>query len=193
MKRDELYDPFAGRAPGPIARRIPWLVLWLGVAGAVLVLDQQTKEWAEAALTLYRPEAVTSWLNLTLAHNYGAAFSFLSEAGGWQRYLFTGLATLITLFLLGWLVRVKPGEWRLGLSLALIIGGAIGNLVDRVELGYVIDFIDVHAGGQHWPAFNVADSAITTGVILMLLDALLLARQAKADPAKANKGEKADN
>ena len=193
MKRDELYDPFAGRAPGPIARRIPWLVLWLGVAGAVLLLDQQTKDWAASALTLYRPEAVTSWLNLTLAHNYGAAFSFLSDAGGWQRYLFTGLASLITLFLLGWLVRVKPGEWRLGLSLALIIGGALGNLVDRVELGYVIDFIDVHAGGRHWPAFNVADAAITSGVILMLLDALLLAREGKSEKGAANSEQEADN
>ena len=192
MKRDELYDPFAGRSPGPIARRVPWLILWLGVAGAVLLLDQQTKDWAASALTLYRPEAVTSWLNLTLAHNYGAAFSFLSDAGGWQRYLFTGLASLITLFLLGWLVRVKPGEWRLGLSLALIIGGALGNLVDRVELGYVIDFIDVHAGGRHWPAFNVADAAITTGVILMLLDALLLARESRKSK-QANEDQKADN
>jgi signal peptidase II len=150
---------------------------WLALALLVLALDAWTKSLASESLTLYRPEAITSWLNLTLAHNYGAAFSFLADAGGWQRWFFTLLAGGVTLALLVWLFRLRKGEWLTGLSLGLIIGGAVGNLVDRIQLGYVVDFIDVHYRGSHWPAFNVADSAISCGIVLMLLDAFLLARR----------------
>ena len=149
-------------------------LLWLALAVLVIVIDWHTKQWASENLVLYRPSHISSWLNLTLAHNYGAAFSMLSDAGGWQRWFFTILASGVTIVLLVWLFRLKRHEWRTSLSLALIIGGAVGNLVDRVRLGYVVDFIDVYYKTHHWPAFNMADSAITGGIILMLVDALIL-------------------
>ena len=154
----------------------PWPWAWLGVTALVIALDWFTKQRVSEALELYRPVEVFSWLNITLAHNYGAAFSFLSDAGGWQRWFFIVLATVVSLLLLVWLLRLPRQEWRTGLGLALVLGGAIGNLIDRVNLGYVVDFVDVHFGGWHYPAFNVADSAITCGVILLLLDALLFSR-----------------
>jgi signal peptidase II len=130
-------------------------------------------------LELYRPQEVFSWLNMTLAHNYGAAFSFLAGAGGWQRWFFIVLASVVSVVLLVWLIRLPRREWMTGLGLGLILGGAIGNVIDRVRLGYVVDFIDVHFGGWHYPAFNVADSAITCGVILLLLDMVLVTMRNK--------------
>ena len=145
------------------------------VSALVILLDWQTKQMASESLVLYRPHQVFSWLNMTLAHNYGAAFSILNDAGGWQRWFFVVLSSAISLVLLVWLLRLPRQEWRIGLSLGLIIGGAIGNLIDRVQLGYVVDFIDVYFRNWHYPAFNVADSAITVGVVLMLLDGVLQA------------------
>lgn len=159
----------------------PWPWMWLGVTALVIVFDWFTKQRASEALELYRPVEVFSWLNMTLAHNYGAAFSFLSDAGGWQRWFFIVLASVISLILLVWLLRLQRREWVTGLGLALVLGGAVGNLADRIQLGYVVDFIDVHFGGWHYPAFNVADSAITCGVILLLLDALVLSRVKMTD------------
>lgn len=158
--------------------------VWLALAALVVVLDAWTKQWAANALDLYRPQHVTAWLNWTLAHNFGAAFSMLSDAGGWQRWLFTALAVGVTAFLLVWLFRLRRGEWRVGLGLGLVIGGAVGNLIDRVTLGYVVDFIDVHYAGWHWPAFNVADSAISCGVAVLLIDALIqaLGKAPETDP-----------
>ena len=147
---------------------------WLAVTAVIILLDLQTKQMVSEALTLYRPVEVFSWLNITLAHNYGAAFSFLSDAGGWQRWFFIVLASAVSLVLLVWILRLPRKEWVTGLGLALVLGGAIGNLVDRIRLGYVVDFIDFHVGDWHYPAFNVADSAITCGVILLLLDAFLV-------------------
>ena len=155
------------------------IFIWLLLSVLVVALDLWTKSLASESLTLYRPQELTSWLNLTLAHNYGAAFSFLSDAGGWQRWLFTGLALVVTLVLIIWLFRLPAREKLTGSALGLIIGGAVGNLIDRISLGYVVDFIDVHYQGWHWPAFNVADSAITCGVILLLIDGLLLAGSRK--------------
>ena len=152
----------------------PWM--WLGVSALVIALDWYSKQRISEALELYRPREIFSWLNFTLAHNYGAAFSFLSDAGGWQRWFFVVLASVVSVVLLVWLLPLPRREWRTGLGLALVLGGAIGNLLDRVQLGYVADFIDVHFGGWHYPAFNVADSAITCGVVLLLVDALLLSR-----------------
>ena len=152
----------------------PWA--WLLISALIIGLDWQTKQWATGALELYRPQEILSWLNITLAHNYGAAFSFLSDAGGWQRWMFVVLASVVSLVLLVWLLRLPRAEWLTGLSLGLIIGGAIGNLIDRIQLGYVVDFIDVHFKGWHYPAFNVADSAITVGVVLLLVDGLFFAR-----------------
>lgn len=161
-------DGKGGERPPPA----PYSWLWLLVAASVVWADMVTKAWATEVLTLYRPQEVYSWLNMTLAHNYGAAFSFLSNAGGWQRWFFTVLASVVSLGLIIWVLRLPRREWLTGLALSLVIGGALGNLSDRVQLGYVVDFVDVHYLGWHWPAFNVADSAITTGVILLLLDAV---------------------
>lgn len=148
----------------------------------IILLDWYTKRLASEALVLYRPYEVFSWLNMTLAHNYGAAFSFLSDAGGWQRWFFTVLASGVSLVLLVWLLRLPREEWLTGLGLSLILGGAIGNLIDRIQLGYVVDFVDVYYKEWHYPAFNVADSAITCGVILLLFDVVLISRR----KAKAN-------
>jgi signal peptidase II len=150
--------------------------MWLGVTALVIALDWFTKQRVSEALELYRPVEVFPWLNFMLAHNYGAAFSFLSDASGWQRWFFVALASAVSLFLVVWLLRLPRREWVTGLGLALVLGGAVGNLMDRIQLGYVVDFIDVHFRGWHYPAFNVADSAITCGVILLLLDALILSR-----------------
>jgi len=150
----------------------PWL--WLLLSALVIMLDWETKRWASESLQLYRPQEIFSWLNMTLAHNYGAAFSFLSDAGGWQRWLFSVLAGVVSLVLIVWLIRLPRSEWLTGVSLSLIIGGAIGNLIDRIRLGYVVDFVDVFFRDWHYPAFNVADSAITVGVVLLLLDGIVL-------------------
>jgi signal peptidase II len=143
-----------------------------GLALLVLLLDQLTKVWAEAALGYGQPVALLPFLNLTLVYNLGAAFSFLADAGGWQRPFFIVLSSAVSLALVVWIWRLPPGARLLGGALALVLGGAVGNLVDRLAYGHVIDFIDLHAGGWHWPAFNVADSAITCGVLLLLFDGL---------------------
>ena len=146
---------------------------WYGLALLVLVLDLVTKRWASTALDYGRPVEVFSWFNITLHHNAGAAFSFLSDAGGWQRHFFTVVATVISTVLVVWLYRMPRQQKLLALSLALILGGALGNLWDRVTLGYVVDFISVHYAGYYFPTFNLADSAITAGAGCMLLDTFL--------------------
>jgi len=152
---------------------------WLLMSVVIVVLDLWTKDLATDALSLYRPVELTSWLNMTLAHNYGAAFSFLSDAGGWQRWLFTGLASVVTVVLIIWLLRLPAREKLTAAALGLIIGGAVGNLIDRINHGYVVDFIDVYYRNWHWPAFNLADSAITCGVVLLLIDGLFLSTSGK--------------
>jgi len=152
---------------------------WLLMSVVIITLDLWTKALAVESLTLYRPVELTSWLNMTLAYNYGAAFSFLSDAGGWQRWLFTGLSSVVTLVLIVWLVRLPAPEKRTAAALSLIIGGAVGNLIDRINNGYVVDFIDVYYNSWHFPAFNLADSAITGGVILLLVDGLFLSISGK--------------
>lgn len=152
---------------------------WLLMSALIVVLDFWTKGLATESLTLYRPVEINSWLNMTLAHNYGAAFSFLSDAGGWQRWLFTVLASVVSVVLIVWLLRLPKDEQVTAAALGLIIGGAVGNLVDRVMLGYVVDFIDVYYKTSHWPAFNLADSAITGGVILLLVDGFFLSGRGK--------------
>ena len=169
-------DP--ARANGPLTFP-PLPAVWLLASAAVIALDIYTKRLASEVLVLYRPHEVLSWLNMTLAHNYGAAFSFLSSAGGWQRGFFITLASVVSAVLLVWLLRLPRREWLTGLGLALVLGGAIGNLVDRVRLGYVVDFIDVHFKGWHYPAFNVADSAITCGVALLIIDVFLISTRRK--------------
>lgn len=137
----------------------------------VLVADQLTKWLALNGLTPYAPEALMPLVNLTLAFNTGAAFSFLADAAGWQRWLLIGIAVAVSLYLLYWLKGLGPGRRLEAAGLGLILGGAVGNLIDRVRLGAVVDFIDLHYAGWHWPAFNIADAAIVAGVLLILLTA----------------------
>ncbi len=147
---------------------VPWLVLAL----VLVVADQVTKAWVLAALTPYEPIAVTPFFNLVLVHNTGAAFSLLADAGGWQRWFFVVLTVVIAAVVTVWLVRSARHQRATPLALALVLGGAIGNLIDRLRFGHVIDFLDFHAGGWHWPAFNLADSAITCGAVLLVVLAL---------------------
>ena len=153
--------------------RVPTYLMWLGLAAVLVVLDTWTKHLASTHLALYRPLEVTSWLNLTLAHNEGAAFSFLAGAGGWQRWFFSVVAIGISAILMIWLWRLPNRSRLLPVAISLVLGGAIGNLIDRLRFGYVVDFIDVHYRGWHWPAFNVADSVIVIGVILLLIEGFI--------------------
>ena len=163
-----------GRAvpsPDPSVRNGPGAVRWYVLAALVVALDQYTKGLASTALQYGRPVEVLPWFNLTLQHNTGAAFSFLSGASGWQRYALSGVAVVVSLVLVVWLYRMPRSNVLLAVGLGLILGGAIGNVWDRVTLGWVVDFISVHWGGQYFfPAFNIADSAITIGAGCILLD-----------------------
>lgn len=149
---------------------------WLWLAGMVLFADQISKYYAAELLVLYQPLPLLPSLNLTLAHNTGAAFSFLSSASGWQRWFFIGLALMVSAFIITWLRRLEPTQRLLGCSLALILGGSLGNVCDRLVHGYVIDFIDVYYQQWHWPVFNIADSAISVGAVLLILETLLSRR-----------------
>ncbi len=143
--------------------------MWLVIALVVILLDQASKITMSQYLLYGQSEAITSYLNLVMVYNKGAAFSFLSDQPGWQRYFFTAVSVLASLFIL-WMLKRNPTQRLFCWALALILGGAIGNLIDRIAYGHVIDFLDLHVGGWHWPAFNVADSAITLGAILFVLD-----------------------
>jgi signal peptidase II len=147
---------------------------WLWISVVVIVLDQLTKVIATQTLQMHQPVAVFPLFNFTLAHNTGAAFSFLSDAGGWQRWFFTVIAVVVGAVIVVWLKRLRGDQVWLSIALTLILGGAIGNVWDRVTLGYVIDFLDFYYGDWHWPAFNVADSAITVGAVMLVIDALFL-------------------
>ena len=163
---------------------VPGATPWLIVSLIVIALDLWTKSWASEALAYGRPRVINEYLDFTLLHNTGAAFSLLAGAGGWQKTFFIVLAAVVSGLLVIWLVRLpERGRGLLALSLALIIGGAVGNLYDRATLGYVVDFLHFHYDTHYWPAFNIADSAITVGVILMLLDSVL---HKEPDPAAAD-------
>ncbi|PVV05598.1 MAG: signal peptidase II [gamma proteobacterium symbiont of Ctena orbiculata] len=150
---------------------------WLWLSLVVVVLDQVTKQIAESSLTLYESVRVLPIFDLTLLYNKGAAFSFLSNQGGWQRWFFIVLAIGVCGVLVGWIWRLKRDEQWIAVALSLIVGGAIGNVIDRILFGQVIDFLHFHYQQHYFPAFNVADSAITLGVIIMLYDALILAKK----------------
>lgn len=151
---------------------------WLWLSALVIALDQFSKYLAETHLAFQTPQSLLPGLNLTLMYNTGAAFSFLSDAGGWQRWLFTGLAIAASIALVVWLKRLPAAQRMLAIALAAILGGALGNVIDRIRLGHVIDFIDVYYRGWHWPAFNIADSAITLGVVVLIVDAVLTGKRA---------------
>ncbi len=146
---------------------MPKLTRWLALAAFVVLLDQVSKAWVLASFRYMESLVVTPFFNLVLVYNSSAAFSFLAGAGGWQKWFFVVLALGISLWLLS-LLRQHAGESLLPLALSLILGGAIGNVIDRLRFDAVVDFLDFHLAGYHWPAFNVADSAITVGVALML-------------------------
>ena len=146
------------------------MLKWLGLSLLAVILDQVSKLLVSHSMQLYQSISIVPFFNLTYVHNNGAAFSFLSEAGGWQRWFFAALAIVISMVIAVWLSRLKAHETLLAVSLSLVLGGAIGNLIDRLAYGYVIDFLDIYVQSWHWPAFNIADSAITLGVVLMLLE-----------------------
>ena len=152
--------------------RVNDMFKWLWVSGAVIVLDQLTKLWASSALSYGEPVAVIPFFNFTLLHNTGAAFSFLSTAGGWPRWFFATVAVVVSTVLVMWLKRLKPGQVWLPMALTLVLGGALGNVIDRLYLGYVVDFLDFYYGEWHWPAFNVADIAIVVGAAMLVVDSL---------------------
>ncbi len=145
---------------------LPWLLL----SATIIALDQWTKSIVMATLTLHRPvQVIARFWNWTLDYNKGAAFSLLGDAAGWQRWLFAGLDVGVSIGMALWLVRTPRSDWRTALPFALVIGGALGNLVDRIRLGHVIDFIQWYWRDHYWPTFNVADSSIVAGAIALLL------------------------
>ena len=146
---------------------------WLVFAILLILLDQLSKYLADTQLVYGQPNALLPVLDITLHYNPGAAFSFLSDAGGWQRWFFTGIAALVSGYLLVWLMRLDQQQRLLSAALSLVLSGALGNLIDRLLHGHVIDFISVHWGSAYFPAFNIADSAITVGAILLVLDTVL--------------------
>ena len=147
------------------------LAPWLAIAALVLLIDQLTKITVVRLFSYGESQAVTSFFNLVLIYNKGAAFSFLSTESGWQRYLFTGLGIAAALFII-FLLKRHAGQRMFCTALALILGGAIGNVVDRIAYGHVIDFLDFYMRNWHWPAFNIADSAICVGAVLFVIDEL---------------------
>lgn len=144
---------------------------WLGLSAIVIALDLLTKYWVQSVLTYGNHRTITSFFNLVLFHNQGAAFSFLANAGGWQRIFFSAISVIASAVII-YLLRKHTSQKLFCLGLALILGGALGNLYDRLTLGYVVDFLYFHYHQYYWPAFNVADSSISCGVALLLWDSL---------------------
>lgn len=153
--------PDAAEAP-------PGAMKWLRLSAAVIVCDQIAKALATAWLAPGEVTAVIPGVNLVLVYNTGAAFSLLATAGGWQRWFLLAIALAVSVFLLAWLRRLEPGEKCAAVGVALLLGGAIGNMIDRAWLGHVIDYMDVYYQSYHWPAFNVADAAITAGAVAVI-------------------------
>ena len=154
------------------------LALWLALAALVVVLDQFTKQLILGNYQLGDSTYVTSFFNIVRAHNTGASFSFLADASGCQRWFFTGIGVAAAIFIV-WMLRAHAGQRLFSFALTCILGGAVGNVIDRLQHGYVVDFLDFHWAGWHFPAFNVADSAISIGAVLLILDELRRVRSAK--------------
>jgi signal peptidase II len=154
------------------------MLQWLGLATIILMADQFTKVMILGFYQLGDSTYVTSFFNVVRAHNSGAAFSFLAGASGWQRWFFTVIGVLAAGLIL-WLLKSHAGQRLFAFSMACILGGAVGNVIDRVRFGYVVDFLDFHWHGWHFPAFNVADSAITLGAACLILDELLRVRRGR--------------
>jgi signal peptidase II len=152
------------------------LWLWLSLALLILLADQFTKIWIIGTYQLGDSLPLSSFFNLVRVHNSGAAFSFLAQAGGWQRWFFTGLGSVAALLMI-WMLTQHAGQRLFGFAIACVLGGAVGNVIDRVLYGYVVDFLDFHYAGIHFPAFNLADSAITLGAACLILDEVLRVRR----------------
>jgi len=148
------------------------MLKWIWLAVVVVVFDQLTKYIASTSLEMFQPVAVMPMFNWTLMHNTGAAFSFLADAGGWQRWFFAVIAVVVSVVIFLWIKRLEQHEKWQAIALALILGGAIGNVIDRIWLGYVVDFIQVYYQQWYWPAFNIADSAISIGVAMIIIESI---------------------
>ncbi len=155
---------------------------WLVLSAAVIATDLATKAWVSAVFAYAEVREVTPFFNLVLTHNPGAAFSFLANAGGWQRWFFAAIAVAVSAVVLV-MLRRQHAEPRVAVALALVLGGALGNLWERLTLGYVVDFVQLHAAGYYWPAFNVADSSIFVGVAILIWDGLRPAARAPKESA----------
>jgi signal peptidase II len=166
----------AKKSKSTLSTSIASLWLWLALALLILLADQFTKIWIIGTYQLGDSLPLSSFFNLVRVHNNGAAFSFLAQAGGWQRWFFTGLGTLAALLMV-WLLKKHAGQKLFGFAIACVLGGAVGNVIDRVLYGYVVDFLDFHYAGIHFPAFNLADSAITLGAACLILDEVLRVRR----------------
>ncbi len=145
-------------------------LFWLWLTILIVILDQWTKFLAEANLVYLEQVPITPSFNLMLAYNKGAAFSFLSDAGGWQRWFFTVLKLIVSCAIIYWLYTLRPNQKWLAIALALILAGAIGNVWDRIQLGHVVDFIQIYYQSWYWPVFNIADSAIVVGAVMLIID-----------------------
>ncbi|AQS37539.1 signal peptidase II [Shewanella psychrophila] len=161
---------------------------WYWVVVLIFIVDQVSKQWVLANFDLYESVKLLPIFNFTYVRNYGAAFSFLSDAGGWQKWLFTFIAVGFSALLTFWLRKQPTKMWRLNLAYTLVIGGALGNLIDRLQHGYVVDFLDFYWNKSHFPAFNIADSAICVGAALIIIDSFIsdrLEKQKKAQDEKS--------
>ena len=152
--------------------------LWIGIAIAILLADQFTKVLIVSTYQLGEGFSVTSFFNIVRVHNEGAAFSFLANAGGWQRWLFTGFGAIAAIAIV-WMLKQHAQQKLFGFALACVLGGAVGNVIDRIIYGYVVDFLDFYYAGTHFPAFNLADSAITLGAACLILDEILRVRRGR--------------
>ena len=149
------------------------LLFWFGASLFLMVLDQWVKHLVVANMSYQEVIEVMPFFNLYYVHNYGAAFSFLSDQSGWQRYFLTIVTSIISLGIVFWMTRIKSSQKLLCFGLAFMLGGALGNLYDRILLGYVVDYIDWYYGNYHWPAFNIADAAISLGAVALILDSFI--------------------
>ena len=154
------------------------LMHWLAIALVIVLVDQFTKLLIVGSMQLGDSTPVTAFFNIVRAHNSGAAFSFLADASGWQRWFFTGLGSVAAVFIV-WLLRSHAGQKLFCFAISCVLGGAVGNVIDRVLYGYVVDFLDFHWMAMHFPAFNVADSAITLGASCLILDEVLRVRRSR--------------
>ena len=156
-------------------------LVWLWITVVFLVIDQISKQWVAQTFDYRESLAVMPFFNLTYVHNPGAAFSFLAEQPGWQRWFFTAIASIASIVFFIWMAKTPKTNKILGIGFSLLLSGALGNLIDRVLFGYVIDFLDFYVGNAHWPAFNVADSAIFVGAALMIFDSFKAEKKNKAE------------